>query len=78
MAYSWVIRDLICVAWVLNPAWVPTTLVPTPRLDDDRRRQAASHTQPMREAYAVDRDALFNDLFRKLERHHALFPLASR
>ncbi len=68
-AYSWVIWDLICVAWLLDPAWVPSTLLPTPRLADDLRWQAAAHRPPMREAHAVDRDAIFNDLFRKLARH---------
>jgi purine nucleosidase len=28
--HSWVIWDLICIAWVLNPAWVPSELVRTP------------------------------------------------
>jgi hypothetical protein len=69
-AYSWVIWDLICVAWLLDPAWVPSTLVPTPRLAGDLRWQAAAQRLPMREAHAVDRDAIFNDLFRKLA-HHA-------
>jgi purine nucleosidase len=35
-----VIWDLICIAWLLSPDWVPSTLVRTPRLDDDRRWQA--------------------------------------
>lgn len=67
--YSWVIWDLICVAWLLQPAWVPSTLVPTPRLDGQRRWQAEPGRPPMREAHAVARDAIFNDLFDKLAWH---------
>ena len=78
LAYSWVIWDVICVAWLLNPAWVPSELVSTPRLGDDRRWHAAAYAQPMREAFAVNRDAIFNDFFRKLERHHALLSVPAR
>jgi inosine-uridine nucleoside N-ribohydrolase len=67
--YSWVIWDLICVAWLLQPAWVPSTLVRTPRLDDSRCWQEAPRRPLMREAHAVDRDAIFNHLFDRLARH---------
>lgn len=66
--YSWVIWDLICVAWLLEPRWVPSTLVRTPVLDEHRRWVQAPGRHLMREAHAVDRDAIFNDLFRKLPR----------
>ena len=69
---TWVMWDLINVAWVLEPRWVPTELVPTPVLDDDLswvpRRDSP---QPMREAFAVDRDEIFIDFYRKLEAHAA-------
>lgn len=67
--YSWVIWDVICVAWLLDPGWVRSELVPAPQLGDDRRWYAAAGRHPMREGYAVDRDAIFNDLFRKLAQH---------
>lgn len=67
--YSWVIWDVICVAWLLDPAWVASELVATPDLREDRRWQTAPGRPPMREAYAVDRDAIFNDFFRKLAWH---------
>lgn len=67
-AYSWVIWDLICVAWLLDPAWVPTDLVRTPGLGDDLRWQPGDAHRPwMREAWAVDRDAIFGDLFTRLD-----------
>ena len=66
-AHSWVIWDLINVAWLLNPAWVPSVIVPTPLLGIDRRWRQAEGRHPMREGYAVARDAIFRDFFQKLE-----------
>lgn len=67
--YSWVMWDLICVAWLLSPLWVPSTLVATPRLDRQRRWRPGTGRHLMREGYAVERDAIFNDLFAKLTCH---------
>ena len=65
-AHSWVMWDLICIAWMLQPDWVPSELVRTPRLSDDKRWLAASARPLMREAYAVRRDAVFADFLGKL------------
>jgi len=62
-AHSWVIWDLICVAWLLDPDWVPSEIVRTPRLGSDRRWIADASRHPMREAYGVQRDAIFRDFF---------------
>lgn len=70
-AHSWVIWDLINIAWLLDPAWVPSHLVATPRLGADLRWQPRAHAHPMREAYAVQRDAIFNDLFACLAKTNA-------
>lgn len=67
-AHSWVIWDLICIAWLLDPDWVPSTLVRTPRLGIDRRWVADARRHPMREAYAVQRDAIFRAFFEVLPR----------
>jgi purine nucleosidase len=64
--YSWVIWDLVCVAWLLSPDWVRSTLVRTPVLDTQARWAAAPGRHLMREGYAVERDAIFNDFFDKL------------
>jgi purine nucleosidase len=64
--HSWVIWDLINFAWLINPDWVTTHLVPTPVLGDDKRWQPGAGRPPMREAYALARDAIFNDFFAKL------------
>jgi purine nucleosidase len=62
-SHSWVIWDLINIAWLLEPAWVSSHLVPAPRLGADLRWQVREQAHPMREAFAVQRDAIFNDLF---------------
>ena len=66
-AHSWVIWDIINIAWLLDPAWVPSDIVHTPVLGADRRWRQAEGRHPMREAYAVARDAIFRDFFMKLE-----------
>lgn len=65
---SWVMWDLINFAWLLNPSWVPTRFVSTPRLGDDQRwhEDGAPGTE-MLEAYEVGRDAIIADFLAKLE-----------
>jgi purine nucleosidase len=68
-AHSWVIWDIINIAWLLNPAWVPSDLVRTPHLRSDRRWARGEDSRHwMREAHAVQRDAIFADLFDKIAR----------
>jgi purine nucleosidase len=67
---TWVIWDLINIAWLINPAWVPTKLVPTPALGNDRFWHHDESTAPphlSREAFDIDRDSIFRDFFSKLE-----------
>ncbi len=66
-AHSWVIWDLINIAWLIDPTWVPSHRVATPVLQDDLRWKPRPNAHPMREAYAVQRDAIFNDLFAGLK-----------
>jgi inosine-uridine nucleoside N-ribohydrolase len=61
--YSWVIWDIICVAWLLQPDWVSSGLVTTPRLGDDLCWKPDATRASMREAYAVQRDAIFAAFF---------------
>ena len=67
-ARTWVVWDIINFAWLLNPQWVPSRLVRAPILTDDLywKHDPARHW--MREAIGVDRDAIFRDLFTKLEK----------
>lgn len=61
------IWDMAPVAWLLNPDWAPSVLVPTPILTDqvtysvDRRRHA------MRYVTHVHRNPILRDFFSKLE-----------
>lgn len=65
---TWVIWDMINIAWLLNPDWVPTELVRTPKLNDDTTwNRDAADRHWMREAYGINRDAIFRDFFKKLE-----------
>ncbi|NQT18713.1 MAG: nucleoside hydrolase [Planctomycetes bacterium] len=66
-AWSKVIWDISTVAFIVNPQWVPTELVHSPILTDrpaysvDRRRHL------IRIATHAERDAVFRDLFRKID-----------
>jgi purine nucleosidase len=64
--YGWVIWDLVCMAWVLNEYWVPTQFLPTPLFMDDKRWAHRPGRPPMREAWNLDRAAIFSDFFRRL------------
>ena len=66
-ARTWIIWDLINIAWLLEPAWVPTFLTDAPFLSADckwYRQGAPRHT--IREALDINRDAIYRDFFRKL------------
>ena len=65
---SWIIWDIINIAWLLNPDWVPTELVRSPKLDDDLYWQHDPDRHLMREAYEINRNAIYRDFFRKLEK----------
>lgn len=64
--HSWVIWDVICIAWLIGPDWVPSGLVRTPRLLNDKRWAADARRPLMREAHAVQRDAIFAAFFKSL------------
>ena len=66
--WSKVIWDISAVAWLNNPEWVPSEIVPSPVLTDDMRWESASGRHDIRVATNVDRDAVFNDLFSRLSR----------
>ncbi|MBI5291334.1 MAG: hypothetical protein HY872_05600 [Chloroflexi bacterium] len=69
---SWIMWDLINIAWLLNPRWAPSELMPTPILTDDKHwRQGDADRHVMREAYGVDRDGIYRDFLTKLQRNAA-------
>ncbi len=65
---SWVMWDLINFAWLLNPEWVPSQLVSTPKVDDEMYWVKDNGRHLMREATGINRDAIFRDFFTKLEK----------
>ena len=60
--------DVSAVAYCIDPAWVPTALVPSPRLTSDHTWARDPDRHPIRVATDVNRDAVFADLFGKLEK----------
>ena len=46
---------------------VPPDLLPAPVLDDDLNWQHPENRHLMREAYDIDRDAIFRDFYLRLE-----------
>ena len=67
-ARTWVVWDMINLAWLINPEWVPSQLVRAPILTDDLYWKQDPQRHWMREAVAVNRDAIFHDFFSKLEK----------
>jgi inosine-uridine nucleoside N-ribohydrolase len=64
--YSKVIWDVATIAWLVNPKWVPSQLSPSPVLTTDLKYEMRAGRHNVRVATHVDRDAVFDDLFRKL------------
>ncbi|MEO9517913.1 MAG: nucleoside hydrolase [Paracoccaceae bacterium] len=65
---TWVIWDIINIAWLINPDWVPTRLTASPILDDELFWQHDETRHLMREAHDVQRDEIFLDFYEKLGR----------
>jgi inosine-uridine nucleoside N-ribohydrolase len=63
---SWVLWDLITIAWLMDRDWVPTREVPRARVDRAHRFETLPG-RPMQEAYRVKRNELFEDLFARLD-----------
>ena len=61
---SWVIWDVIAIAWLLDPAWAPTFETARARVDD--RHTWKPIEGRMHEAYRVERNEIFGDFLAKL------------
>ncbi len=75
---TWVIWDMIDIAWLLNPAWVPTIVTPSPVLNDALYWEHPAGRHLMREGYDVQRDAIFIDFYDKLLKAPSAAQLASK
>ncbi len=65
-AWSRVLWDVATIGYLINPAWVPAELVPSPVLTDQLTWSVDRRRHPIRCASFVHRDPIFADLFRKL------------
>ncbi|MDQ4075253.1 MAG: nucleoside hydrolase [Chloroflexota bacterium] len=65
-AYSRVLWDVGPIAWLVNPSWVNSILIPSPILTTDETWSHDPYRHLIREARSVERDAIFRDLFQKL------------
>lgn len=63
---TWVIWDIVNIAWLINPEWVPTHLTTSPVLDENLHWLQDHSRHLMREAHDVQRDEIFLDFYRKL------------
>lgn len=65
-AWSKVIWDIAAIAWLINPDWIPTSIVHSPILTDQVTWSFDNSRHFIRSANFVNRDKIFADLFRKL------------
>ena len=65
---TWVIWDVINIAWMIEPSWVPSHVVSSPVLNNELYWRRDTESYPMREAYGVNRDAIFYDFFKKIDK----------
>lgn len=65
---TWVIWDIINIAWLINPDWVPTHLTTSPVLNDELYWEKSPNRHQMLEAHDIQRDEVFLDFYDKLAR----------
>jgi len=66
-AWSKVIWDISTIAWLLNPKWIPSYICPSPILTTESTWSFSPTRHFTRVAFDANRDAIFGDLFKKLE-----------
>ena len=71
-AISKEIWDLGPVAWLVNPGWTDSVLLPSPILTMENTWSHDPHRHLGRELIGVRRDPIFADLFRKMEHFAAI------
>lgn len=65
---TWVIWDVINVAWLFDESMVSTHMTRSPLLDDDLCWQHPEGRHLMLEAYDLNRDAIFEEMYRAFDR----------
>jgi len=66
--WSKVIWDISAVAYLVNPNWVETKTVPSPILTEELTWRQAPGRHTVKVTTHINRDAIFGDLFGKLNR----------
>ena len=69
---TWVIWDIIDIAWLINPDWVPTTLKTAPILDEKLYWKTDESRHLIREAHDIQRDEIFLNFYDKLANYSVL------
>lgn len=66
--FAWAkeIWDVATIAYLVNPAWIPTHLTPSPLITDDCHWAQDARRHPIRIAYGAERNPIFRDLYQKL------------
>jgi inosine-uridine nucleoside N-ribohydrolase len=67
LGWSKEIWDMAPVAWLLNPSWCESVIVPTPILTDQITWSVDRARHPMRYVYRIHRDPILKDFFLKLQ-----------
>ena len=60
------IWDIGPIGWLINPAWTKSSLIHSPILTTEHAWAHDPQRHFIREIYTIDRDAIFGDLFTKL------------
>ncbi|MBD3181410.1 nucleoside hydrolase [Candidatus Poribacteria bacterium] len=68
-AWSKVIWDISAIAWLINSRWIPSDIHPSPILTSEVTWSFDPKRHFIRIANDAKRDAVFGDLFRKLEKY---------
>ena len=66
-AWSKEIWDISVIGYLVNPEWVPTAVIHSPILSSEFTWSSDPTRHFIREAKFVDRDAIFQDMFEKIE-----------
>ena len=67
-AWSKVLWDISTIAWLINPRWMPSYICPSPILTTEGTWSFSPMRHFTRVAIDAHRDAIFADLFQKLEK----------
>lgn len=66
------IWDMGAVAWILNAAWAPSVLIPTPVLGENLRYATDRSRHLMRYVTHINRTSIMRDFIHRLARHAGL------